>query len=114
MRSAHLVRHERGSARHGPTAVSTSADFRLAAESRTARTVTNADPDGSVIVHSLVREVGARGMAVSQSRLFRSLGACPEGWRNGDSAAPNASEVRNVVSDATRALASPAPSSPGE
>lgn len=77
------------------------------------RTVTDADPDGSVVVHSLVREVGARGMAVSQSRLFRPLGACPEGWRNGDSAAPNASQVRNVVSDETRTLASPAPGAEG-
>jgi hypothetical protein len=77
------------------------------------RTVTDADPDGSVVVHSLVRELQPRGGAVSQSRLFRPLGGCPEGWRNGDSAAPNASQVRNVVSDETRALDTPAPGAEG-
>ncbi len=76
------------------------------------RTVTDADPDGSVVVHSLVREVGARGMAVSRSRLFRPLGACPAGWQNGDSAAPNATQVRNVISDETRSLDSHAPAAP--
>ncbi len=77
------------------------------------RTVTDPDPDGSVVVHSMVREVEARGAAVAESRLFRPLGACPEGWRNGDSAAPNTSEVRNIVSDETRTLASPAPGAQG-
>lgn len=76
------------------------------------RTVTDADSDGSVVVHSFGREVGPRGPAVAESHRFRPLCAGPEDWRNGDSAAPNASPVRNVISDETRALASPAPGVP--
>lgn len=71
--------------------------------------VVKGDPQQDFTVEMSVAPQGRTGPNFEQVRHYRRLGACPNGWIIGNSAAPGASQVTNALSGAVRTMAAPAP-----
>lgn len=67
--------------------------------------VTNGDRAREFTVEMAVSRQDKKGPSFEQVRRYTRVGACPAGWKIGDSAAPGQTQVTNTLSGEKRTIA---------